>query len=354
MSADSPLLKVQDLRISFTGGKGTVKAVDGVDLEVSAGETIGIVGESGCGKSVTARAILRLLPRAARVASGSIEFLGKDLLGLSEGEMRRMRGAEIAMIFQDPMSSLNPVMTIGDQIAEGLLVHGEVSKAEASRRVEELLDLVGIPAPAERRHWYPHQFSGGMRQRAMIALALACNPRLVLADEITTALDVTLQAQILELLKELSVSFGTATIMITHDLGVVAGMTSRVYVMYAGQVVETAMTEDLFARPSMPYTWGLLRSAPNLDAPADEQLTPIDGLPPDLAALPPGCRFAERCPFAQDICRKRTPPLSPRPGASHMARCWGTDPTEPGGWLLEQDTRAANPIAGADTGLATT
>ncbi|WP_306120695.1 MULTISPECIES: ABC transporter ATP-binding protein [unclassified Roseitalea] len=344
----TPLLELRGLHVAFAARGGTVQAVDGVDLRVHEGETIGIVGESGCGKSATARAILRLLPaNAARIGPGEIRFSGRDLLALGDEAMRQVRGRKIAMIFQDPMTSLNPVMTIGAQIGEALAVHEKATRAKTERRVVELLELVGIPSPAKRMHDYPHQFSGGMRQRAVIAMALACRPSLVLADEITTALDVTLQAQILELLKHLSQTLGMATVMITHDLGVVAGMTSRVNVMYAGQIVETAPTDEIFDHPTMPYTWGLLRSAPNLEAPEAERLTPIEGLPPDLSDLPDGCRFAPRCPHRRNICGESTPALAPAPGrpSAHLTRCWGAQDVPGGGWLIGHNWQ--NDAAGA-------
>jgi oligopeptide/dipeptide ABC transporter ATP-binding protein len=337
-----PLLDIRDLRVQFRSPRRTVRAVDGIDLTVAAGETVGLVGESGCGKSATVRAILRLHPEPATgYGTGGILFDGQDVLALPEPGIRAIRGRQIAMIFQDPMSSLNPVMTIGDQIAEGLSVHERLSREHRRERVIELLRLVGIPSAERRLSSFPHEFSGGMRQRVGIAIALACRPRLVLADEITTALDVMLQAQILDLLRDLSRRLGMATLMISHDLGVVAGMTERVYVMYAGRIVEAAATDTLFARPAMPYTWGLLRSAPNLEQPLQDRLASIPGLPPDLADPPHGCRFAARCAHAREICREREPHLARPVGSTddHQARCWGTQTVPGGGWLVGHDWR---------------
>ncbi len=338
-----PLLALAGLHVRFPTRRGDVRAVDGIDLTLHAGETVGLVGESGCGKSAAVRAILRLHPERTTRYAGAIRFDGANLLDADEAGIRRIRGQEIAMIFQDPMTSLNPVMTIGDQIGEGLAAHEKLSRADRRKRVLELLTLVGIPSPQTRVDAFPHQFSGGMRQRVVIAIALACNPRVVLADEITTALDVTLQAQILELLRALSARLGMATLMISHDLGVVAGMTSRVYVMYGGRIVETAATDELFEHPAMPYTWGLLRSAPNLEKPDALRLTPIPGLPPDLLAPPAGCRFAARCPFARPICTAREPGLAAPAGRppAHLARCWGTQDVADGGWLIGHDWQSA-------------
>lgn len=333
-----PLLVLEDLHTAFAAG--SVVAVDGIDLAVGPGEAVGLVGESGCGKSAAAKSILRLHdPKSVQIGPGRILFEGRDLLALPEGQMRTIRGGEIAMIFQDPMTSLNPVMTIGDQIGECLDAHNRRPKSERRQRIVELLELVGIPSAEKRVEWYPHQFSGGMRQRAMIAIALSSDPKLILADEITTALDVTLQAQILELIRSLSETMQLATIMITHDLGIVAGMTDRVYVMYAGQIVETARTSDLFENPGMPYTWGLLRSAPDLDAPVAERMVPIEGMPPSLAHPPQGCRFAPRCPYRRDICVKKAPSLGSLPAQDddHKSRCWGTQDVDEGGWLIGQD-----------------
>ena len=325
------LLEVQDLKTYFKVKAGRVRAVNGVSFAVKPGEKVGVVGESGCGKSVTALSIMRLLPQpAGEYAGGSVLFDDKDLLDLPEKEMRRVRGGKIGMIFQDPMTCLNPTMTVGKQIGEALRIHLKLDKDEALKRAVSLLDQVGIPAAAERINSYPHQFSGGMRQRVMIAIALACNPKLLIADEPTTALDVTVQAQILELIDGVCTEFGTAVILITHDLGVVAGMTDRVIVMYAGKVVETAPTDELFANPRHPYTLGLLASVPRLDEQRHSQLKTIEGSPPDLIKPPSGCPFMPRCAFARAICRTM-PALDPLAGKSeHLKACWVdvTDPKE--------------------------
>src|ERR671934_488477 len=330
-----PLLAVEDLRVQFSTRRGTVHAVNGISFGIAAGETLGIVGESGCGKSVTSLAILGILARAGRVTSGSAVFGGVDLLRLSDRELRRVRGREIAMIFQDPMTSLNPVLTIGRQIREALETHLGVRKDEATRRTADLLDRVGIPSPEARLRDYPHQFSGGMRQRAMIAMALACEPKLLIADEPTTALDVTIQAQILDLLRELVAERGTALILITHDLGVVAGMCERVNVMYAGMFMETGNAEQLFARPRHPYTLGLLQSIPRLDATRKERLHPIHGAPRDMLRPPRACPFQPRCRFEVEQSSLEVPPLKEiEPG--HMVACFNPVPVEE--W---QRTRAA-------------
>ena len=326
------LLEVQDLKTYFKVKAGKVRAVDGVSFAIKPGERLGVVGESGCGKSVTALSIMRLLPKpAGEQAGGSVIFEDQDLLDLPESAMRKVRGGKIGMIFQDPLTCLNPTMTIGRQIAEGLLIHlKNLSREEAHKRAISLLEQVGIPAAAQRINSYPHQFSGGMRQRVMIAMALACNPKLIIADEPTTALDVTVQAQILELISAVSKEFGTAVILITHDLGVVAGMTDRVVVMYAGKVVETATTDEIFANPRHPYTLGLLGSVPRVDEERHAELRTIEGAPPDLLKPPPGCPFMPRCAFARAICRTM-PPLDPLPGdATHRKACWVdvTDPRE--------------------------
>ncbi|MDE3102739.1 MAG: ABC transporter ATP-binding protein [Chloroflexota bacterium] len=333
------LLEVKDLHTNFFTRDGVVKAVDGVSFELNAGETLGLVGESGCGKSVTALSLMRLIPQPpGKITQGQIVFDGTDVLQMDEDEVRGIRGNNIAMIFQDPMTSLNPVLTISRQISEALELHLKMDRSEARKRTTELLDLVGIPSAKKRLDDYPHQFSGGMRQRVMIAMALSCNPKLILADEPTTALDVTIQAQILDLLKNLAQEFRTAFILITHDLGVVAGMTQRIHVMYAGRIVEKADTGELFADPKMPYTWGLLRSIPRLDERRKERLVPIEGLPPDLIAPPPGCKFEPRCQYRRDICREKEPDLVAVPGAKpdHLARCHGT---QAGGWLVDTDWR---------------
>ena len=315
------LLEVRNLRTYFYTQEGVVKAVDGVSYGVSEGEALGIVGESGCGKSVSALSIMRLIPPPGRIVGGEIIFEGRDLLGLEDEEMRRLRGNRIAMIFQDPMTSLNPVLTINRQISEALELHMGLTRSQARKRTVELLEMVGIPSAADRIDDYPHQFSGGMRQRVMIAMALACNPKLLIADEPTTALDVTIQAQIIDLVKKLRKELGTAVIWITHDLGVVAGLCDKVAVMYAGRVVESAPVLELFASPSHPYTLGLLRSIPRLDESRKARLVPIDGLPPDLIDPPEACDFAPRCVFAKDICRNKRPELR-LVGPDHRIACW--------------------------------
>jgi oligopeptide transport system ATP-binding protein len=319
------LLSLNDLVVRFRTHDGTVHAVNGVSFDLDEGETLGLVGESGCGKSVTNLAVMRLLPKpAGKIEGGEVFFDGQDLLSLDESEMRDLRGKEIAMIFQDPMTSLNPVLTIR--------AHRRISKSGARVRALELLATVGIPEAERRLRDFPHQFSGGMRQRVMIAMALALEPKLLIADEPTTALDVTIQAQVLDLLKRLTADRGTAVILITHDLGVVAGMTKRVNVMYAGFVVESAPTADLFARPRHPYTVGLLHSMPRLDAQPGEPLIPIEGVPPDLRQAPVGCPFAPRCAWRVDECWASMPPLEPidrtgevvttGPNATHRVACW--------------------------------
>jgi oligopeptide/dipeptide ABC transporter ATP-binding protein len=310
----APLLQVRNLRTEFHTEDGVFAAVDGVNFELAAGEVLGIVGESGCGKSVTALSILGLIPTPpGRVTHGEIVFEGIDLLRLREREMRTIRGADISMIFQEPMTSLNPVFTIGEQIVETICHHENVTVRGARERAMELLDLVGIPSPRERLDDYPHQLSGGMRQRVMIAIALSCRPKLLLADEPTTALDVTIQAQILELLRRLQAEFGMAVILITHDLGVVAEFAQRAIVMYAGKVIEHATVETLFDRPMHPYTEGLLASLPVLDE-DQERLQAIPGVVPNPLELPAGCRFGPRCRYAQDACRAGEPPLIQRDG----------------------------------------
>ena len=306
------LLSVEGLVVRFRTREGTIHAVNGVTFELEEGERLGLVGESGCGKSVTNLAIIRLLPKpAGRIEGGRVVFDGRDMSGLSESEVRDMRGKDIAMIFQDPMTSLNPVLTIEEQMVETIRAHRTVSKDEARKRAVELLAMVGIPRPETRLHDFPHQFSGGMRQRVMIAMALTLEPKLLIADEPTTALDVTIQAQVLELLRSLTTEHDTALILITHDLGVVAGMTQRINVMYAGFVVESATTADLFAKPSHPYTVGLLHSVPRVDAQAGEELIPIEGRPPDMRRAPVGCPFAPRCAWRIDTCWGENPALDP-------------------------------------------
>jgi oligopeptide transport system ATP-binding protein len=316
------LLEVRGLKTYLTTSLGLVKAVDGVSFDVKEGETVALVGESGCGKTMTALSIMRLIPRPqASIVGGEIRFQGRDLLKLGEEEMRRVRGAEIAMIFQEPMTSLNPVLTIERQLTETLEAHGSISKAAARGRALELLHLVGIPDPAQRLSEYPHQFSGGMRQRVMIAIALSCRPKLILADEPTTALDVTIQAQLLELMRGLSRQFGVALVIITHNLGVVARYADRVNVMYAGKIIESGAAAEIYRNPRHPYTIGLLRSVPRLDQPRKSKLEPIDGQPPDLWNLPPGCSFAPRCKFVIDKCAEEAPPLRQIENG-HGSACW--------------------------------
>jgi oligopeptide transport system ATP-binding protein len=318
---------VQDLRVEFWTSRGTIHAVNGISFDVAPGETLGIVGESGCGKSVTSLALLGILPRAGRVVGGSAIFAGRDLIGMSDDQLRGIRGKDIAMIFQDPMTSLNPVLTIGRQIREGLEAHFGMDREDADRRTAELLDQVGIPSAKMRLKDYPHQFSGGMRQRAMIAMALACQPKLMIADEPTTALDVTIQAQILDLLRGLVTERRTALILITHDLGVVAGMCERVNVMYAGMFVESGSAEQLFARPRHPYTLGLLQSVPRLDAGRRQQLQPIEGAPRDMLRPPSECPFAPRCRYEVPESRQGVPPLvEVEPG--HRVACVNPVPND--------------------------
>jgi oligopeptide transport system ATP-binding protein len=318
-----PLLEVQDLKTVFPTRDGVVKAVDGVSFRLDSGETLGIVGESGSGKSVTALSVMRLLQRPGKVVGGHVMFKGRDLTKVSEREMQEIRGQEIAMIFQDPMTSMNPVFRTGWQVAEPVRLHQSLHKAQAMGVAVSMLGKVGIPSPERRARDYPHQFSGGMRQRAMIAMGLTTMPKVLIADEPTTALDVTIQAQILELLRNVNKEFGTATILITHNLGVVAGMCERVMVMYAGRIVESGPTVDVFAHPKHPYTWSLLRSIPRLDAERHEPLKPIEGLPPDLMALPPGCAFHPRCSFRVERCLSDVPALN-RVGETQLAACWVT------------------------------
>ena len=327
----SDLLEVEGLSTWFYTRQGIVKAVDSVDFQVASGETLGIVGESGCGKSMTALSLMRLIPDPpGRIVSGSVKLAGRDLLKLSEEEMRGVRGNEISMIFQEPMTSLNPVMTIGRQIAEALVLHRDMDRKAGLNRAIEMLDLVRIPEPAQRSREYPHQLSGGMRQRAMIAMALACNPKLLIADEPTTALDVTIQAQILELIVELQREFSAAVILITHDLGIIAETARRVIVMYAGRKVEEADVGELFARPLHPYTTGLLGSIPRLDLMRGQterntgRLQEISGIVPALFDLPQGCAFAPRCTKADDHCRRERPAYEQK-RTGHWAACWHSD-----------------------------
>jgi oligopeptide transport system ATP-binding protein len=323
----SPLLSVEDLRVEFWTQRGTVYAVNGVSFEIAAGETLGIVGESGSGKSVTALAVLGILARSGRVTNGRAMFEGRDLIGLSDRELRRIRGRDIAMIFQDPMTSLNPVLTIGRQIRESLETHLGLDRKQSEARVVELLEQVGIPKARDRAGDYPHQFSGGMRQRAMIAMALACEPKLLIADEPTTALDVTIQAQILDLLRSLVADRDTALVLITHDLGVVAGMCERVHVMYAGMVVEAGSAEAVFATPRHPYTFGLLQSVPRLDTPRGRPLRPIEGAPRDMLRPASACPFAPRCAYEVEKSRQEVPPLLEiAPG--HKVACFNPVPED--------------------------
>ena len=325
--ARTALLSVENLHVRFSTRRGTVHAVNGVSFDIAPGETLGIVGESGCGKSVTSLAILGLLARNGRVESGAALFRGTDLIRQSDRALRRIRGREIAMIFQDPMTSLNPVLTIGRQIRESLETHLDMDRKDAERRAAELLDRVGIPQANARIRDYPHQFSGGMRQRAMIAMALACKPKLLIADEPTTALDVTIQAQILDLLRELVAEEDAALILITHDLGVVAGMCERVNVMYGGMFMETGSAEHLFGAPRHPYTLGLLQSVPRLDAARRARLHPIEGVPPNMLQAPSACPFQPRCRYEVELSRQEVPPLVElEPG--HQVACFNPVPLD--------------------------
>ena len=319
----SDLLNVRDLRVCFDSYAGQVKAVRGVSFRVREGEVLAIVGESGCGKSVTSKAIMRLLNHTtARIEAGSVvEFEGRDLLSLSKPELNKIRGSEISMIFQDSMTSLNPTLTVGKQIIENIRNHEKVTRAEAMQRAEELLALVGIPHPAERLKNYPHQMSGGMRQRAMIAIALACNPKLLIADEPTTALDVTIQAQLLDLLSDLKDRLGMSIILVTHDLGIVAGFADRIQVMYAGQIVERGTTRDIFNAPRHPYTWALLSSIPGRAVESKSELYSLKGTPPDLLLPLECCPFAARCEYCMPVCRKQNPPEFEIDG-EHCVSCW--------------------------------
>ena len=321
MSSSIKLLEVRDLVVQFHSTRGISCAVDEVSLSLDPGETLGIVGESGCGKSVTALSIMGLVPRpAGEIIAGQVFFQDENLLDKSEREMRRIRGKQISMIFQEPMTSLNPVRNVGDQIIEGILCHENISKEMAKEQAIEMLRMVGIPSPEHRFHDFPHQLSGGMNQRVMIAIALACNPKLLIADEPTTALDVTIQAQILDLMRDLRERTGTAIILITHDLAVVAELAHRVVVMYAGRIIEETDVEQLFSSPEHPYTVGLLGSIPRLNE-EEDRLFAIDGTVPSLEDMPVGCHFHPRCPLADDVCRQQAPPLSQvTPG--HRVACW--------------------------------
>ncbi len=316
------LLEVEDLVTRFYTEDGVVHAVNGISYNLDEGGSLALVGESGCGKSVSVLSVMRLIPTPpGRIEKGVVNYNNRDLLKVSDEEMRTVRGREIAMVFQDPMTSLNPVLTIGRQLTEGLKLHLGMNEAQAKVRAAEMLDLVGIPGAEDRLKDYPHQFSGGMRQRVMIAMALSCNPSLLIADEPTTALDVTIQAQIVELVKQLQEKLGMAIIWITHDLGVVAGMVERVAVMYAGYIVEMAPVHDLYKKRNHPYTLGLLESIPKLDQSEKTRLATIKGLPPDLLAEPTSCPFAPRCPYTIDKCWQENPPLMPS-GPNHTTACW--------------------------------
>ncbi|MFZ3580342.1 ABC transporter ATP-binding protein [Virgibacillus sp. DJP39] len=323
------ILSVDQLHVSFRTHEGEVKATRGVSFELEKGETLAIVGESGSGKSVAAKSLMRVLPKQnCMIKDGQILYEGNDLLKLSEKEMEKIRGSEMSMVFQDPMTSLNPTMPIGKQIMEGLKKHQHLRKKDALAKAKELLELVGIPNAAERMNEYPHQFSGGMRQRVVIAIALACNPKVLIADEPTTALDVTIQAQILDLMKAIQKKTGTAIIIITHDLGVVANMAQRVAVMYAGEIIETGTVDEIFFEPKHPYTWGLLLSMPNLHGDRSVPLIPIPGSPPDLAHLSEGCPFADRCSHAMEVCHHFSP-ASTRVSGTHAVSCWLEDERAP-------------------------
>lgn len=323
------VLYVEDLHVSFQVAGGEVQAVRGVTFTLSKGETLAIVGESGSGKSVTALSVLNLIPSPpGRIKQGYIRFGQRDLTRLPEKEWYRIRGSEIGMIFQDPMTSLNPTMTIGRQIMEGIRWHKRAGYREAWQKAVEILKLVGIPHPEKRMNQYPHEFSGGMRQRVVIAMALACSPKILIADEPTTALDVTIQAQILDLMKEIQQQTGTSVLLITHDLGVVVETADRVAVMYGGQIVEIGWVREIFAHPHHPYTWGLMGSIPRLDKARNQELEPIPGSPPDLFLPPPGCLFADRCPYAMNVCYEEMPAIT-QISDSHQVRCWLEDPEAP-------------------------
>jgi peptide/nickel transport system ATP-binding protein len=316
----APLLEVKDLRVHFPTEDGIVKAVDGITFSIQPGETLGIVGESGSGKTVSFLTIMGLVTARQADITGQVLYRGQDLLSMPDDELRKIRGASMSMIFQDPMTSLHPFYKVGDQISEAIRAHQPVSKKEGAEQAVEMLRRVGIPRPEERAKQFPHEFSGGMRQRAMIAMALSLNPDLLIADEPTTALDVTVQAQILDLIDRLKSEFNAAVAIITHDLGVVAEHCDNIQVMYAGKIVETGDGKDIYYRSHHPYTWGLLRSIPRLDTRSDERLVPIKGLPPSLIHVPPGCSFHPRCPYVMDVCRTEVPPLVPADG-HHASAC---------------------------------
>ncbi len=325
------ILDIESLQVSFHTYAGEVKAVRGVDFHLDKGETLAIVGESGCGKTVTSKAIMRLLPEPmpAEIKKDSkIIFEGKNILDMNEKELRKLRGSDISMIFQDPMTSLNPTMTVGKQIAESLIIHRGMNKAEAMKEAIKMLELVNIPNADKRVHQYPHEFSGGMRQRAMIAIALACNPKILIADEPTTALDVTIQAQIMDLIGDLQKKLGTAVILITHDLGVVADTADRIQVMYAGQVIERGTVEEIFANPQHPYTWALLQSVPRLETKNKDTLYALNGTPPDLVKPPVGCPFAARCEYCMQICLEEMPEVT-NVENDHQVLCWLKHPMAP-------------------------
>ena len=335
------ILDVKNLHVYFDTYAGVVKAIRDVSFHVNKGESLAIVGESGSGKSVTVQTVMKLIPMPpGRIASGEILFKDRDIVKMNEAEMRKIRGGEIGMIFQDPMTSLNPTMTVGKQIAEGIMMHQKVSHKEAMAKALEMLKAVNIPNAEERLNAYPHQFSGGMRQRVVIAIALACNPDLLIADEPTTALDVTVQAQILDLMNELKSKMNTAIILITHDLGVVADLAERVIVMYGGEIMEEASVHDIFKDPKHPYTWGLIKSIPRLDIDREkEKLSSIDGTPPDLFNPPVGCPFAPRCEYAMEICKKEKPGMI-NGGNNHRVSCWLLD---------ERAETVTNPVTGKST-----
>jgi oligopeptide/dipeptide ABC transporter ATP-binding protein len=342
---EGPLLEVTDLRTAFVTPAGRVKAVDGVSFTLERGRTLGIVGESGSGKSVLARSIMGLLPQRNVERGGSVRYGGRELTQLSKRDLRELWGTELAMVFQDPMTSLNPVMKIGRQLTEGLRRHLDMGKDEAKATAVELLTSVGIPEPERRLKQYPHELSGGMRQRVTIAIALACGPKLLFADEPTTALDVTVQAQILNLLNAQQRERYMAMVLVTHDLGVVAGRTDDIGVMYAGQIVERAPTPTLFANVRMPYTEALLKSIPKLESPSHTRLQIIGGRPPDLVNPPPGCRFAPRCPYAQERCHHEMPPLTEAEQPGHVYRCWYPVGTAAGAEALERNLAAGHAAA---------
>ncbi len=320
------LLSVRDLTTYFRTHEGTVKAVDGISYDLEEGETLGLVGESGCGKSVSAMSLMRLIQTPpGRIEKGEVIFEGEDLLKLDNSEMRKVRGNRMTMVFQEPMTSLNPVLTIEQQMVESLMLHLKMDRKQARERSMELLEIVGIPDAPHRLFDYPHQLSGGMRQRVMIAMSMSCNPKLLIADEPTTALDVTIQAQILEIMKGLTRRFGTALIIITHNLGVVARYADKVNIMYAGKIIEKGTAREVYHNSRHPYTLGLMKSVPRLDEPRKTKLDPIEGLPPDLINLPPGCSFRPRCGFAIDRCATEVPPLMSVVSDGHLSACWVAD-----------------------------